>query len=83
MDRGPSRSTPRVLRTYKGDAGTYVQVVEDGSGIQVATMTRDTEHGDVITCTEDGSSAVIDPACEMGDVTYGDTSSCVAGACAP
>jgi hypothetical protein len=68
--------------TYRVDAApTWVQVLEDGSGTPVVTMESTSGQATVITCTEDGSSAVLDPSCELSLVMYGDTSACVPGTC--
>jgi hypothetical protein len=76
-------STCWTLRTDAAAAGPGGQVVDDGSGIQVAILSVDAEHRTVITCTADGSSAVINQACDMSKLMYGDTSSCVLGTCPP
>jgi hypothetical protein len=71
-----------VLRTHRVDAApTYLQVLEDGSGTPVVTMESTSGQATVITCTEDGSSAVLDPSCDLSPVMYGDTSACVPGTC--
>jgi hypothetical protein len=76
-------STCWTLRTDAAAAGRGGQVIEDGAGIQVVTLSVDAENRIVITCTADGSSAVLNQACDTSRLMYGKTSSCVLGTCPP